>query len=95
MKKKNEHDTDNIAGRRSLPAVNVATFERSQQQDPAQGIENNLYPIYSVLEVGNSFDVITKRNMFGLYFAPSFQEKKKIALSISKKIRKYKRSDKK
>lgn len=78
-----------------MPAVNAATFERSQQQDPTQGTENNLCPVYSVLEVGNSFNVTTKRNMFGLYFAPSFQEKKKIALSIAKKIRKYKRSDKK
>ena len=52
--------TGNIS-RRSLPAVNIPTLERLQQQDPAQGIENFLYFSNSYLEVGNSFDGITKR----------------------------------
>ena len=53
--------TGNIS-RRSLPAVNIPTLERLQQQDPAQGIENFLYFSNSYLEVGNSFDGITKRS---------------------------------
>ena len=52
--------TGNIS-RRSLPAVNIPTLERLQQ-DPAKGIENFLYSSDSYLEAGNSFDGITKRN---------------------------------
>ena len=47
--------------RRSVPAVNIPTLERLQQ-DPAKGIENFLYSSDSYLEAGNSFDGITKRN---------------------------------
>ena len=52
--------TGNIS-RRSVPAVNIPTLERLQQ-DPAKGIENFLYSSDSYLEAGNSFDGITKRN---------------------------------
>ena len=59
---KYETSTDNMARRRSLPAVNIPTLERLQKQDPVQGIENILCSIDSNLEVGNSFDGITKRS---------------------------------
>ena len=58
---KPETGTGNMATtRRSLPAVNIPTLQRLQQQDPAQGIENFLCSIDSNPEVGNSFDGITK-----------------------------------
>ena len=57
---KSEVGTDNMARRRSLPAVNIPALERLQQQDPAEGIENFLCSIDSNPEVGNSFDKITK-----------------------------------
>ena len=59
---KSETGTGNMARRRSLPAVNILTLERLQQQDPAQGIENFLFSIDSNPEVGHSFDRITKRS---------------------------------
>ena len=59
---KHETDTGNMARRRSLPAVNIPTYETLPQQDPAQGIENFLCSIDSNPEVGNSFDGITKRS---------------------------------
>ena len=37
---KSESGTGNMARRRSLPAVNIPTLERLQQQDPAKGVEN-------------------------------------------------------
>ena len=37
---KSETGTGNVARRRSLPAVNIPTLERLQQQDPAKGVEN-------------------------------------------------------
>ena len=55
----------NMARRRSLPAVNITTLERLQQQDLAQGIENFLCSIDSNPEVWfrmESFDGITKRS---------------------------------
>ena len=58
---KSETGTGNMARRRLLPAVNIPTLERLQQQDPAQGIDNFLSSIDSNLEVSNSFDGITKR----------------------------------
>ena len=39
--------------KRWLPAVNVATLERLQQQDPAPGKENFICSIDSNPEVGN------------------------------------------
>ena len=51
-----------MARRRSLPAVNIPTLERLQQEDPAQGIESFLCSIDSNPEVGNIFDGITKRS---------------------------------
>ena len=51
-----------MARRRSLLAVNIPTLERLQKQDPVQGIEYILCSIDSNLEVGNSFDRITKRS---------------------------------
>ena len=59
---KSETGTGNMARRRSLPAVNIPTLERLQQQDQAQGIENFLCSIDSHPEVGNSFDGITQRS---------------------------------
>ena len=59
---KPETGTGNMARRRSLPAVNILTLERLQQQDIAQGIENFLFSIDSNPEVGHSFDGITKRS---------------------------------
>ena len=51
-----------MARRRSLPAVNIPILERLQQQHPAQGIENYLCSIDFNPEVGDYFDVITKRS---------------------------------
>ena len=59
---KSETGTGNVARRRSLPAINIPTLKRLQQQDPAQGIENFLCSMDSNPEVGNSFDGITKRS---------------------------------
>ena len=59
---KSETGTGDMARRRSLPAVNISTLERLQQQDPALGVENFLCSIDSNPEVGNSFDGITKRS---------------------------------
>ena len=52
-----------MARRRSLPAVNIPTLERLQQEDPAQGIESFLCFIDSTPEVGHTFDgKFTKRS---------------------------------
>ena len=51
-----------MASRRSLPAVNISTLERLEQQHPPPGIENFLFSIDSHPEVGNSFDEMTKRS---------------------------------
>ena len=59
---KSKTGTGNMARRRSLPALNIPTLERLQQQDPAQGIENFLCSIDSNPEVGNFFDGVTKRS---------------------------------
>ena len=57
---KSETGTGNMARRRSLPAVNITTLERLQQQDLAQGIENFLCSIDSNPEVGNSLMELPK-----------------------------------
>ena len=81
---KSETGTGNMARRRSLPAVNILTLERLQQQDPAQGIENFLFSIDSNPEVGHSFDRITKRSRKqtekGLAYSLQVLFEKKIAL---------------
>ena len=59
---KYETGTGSMARRRSLLAVDISTLQRLQQQDLAQGIETFLCAIDSNLEVGNSFDGITKRS---------------------------------
>ena len=59
---KSESGTGNMARRRSLPAVNIPTLERLQQQDPAKGIDNFLCSINSNPEVGSCFDGISKRS---------------------------------
>ena len=41
---KSETGTGDMARRRSLPAVNISTLERLQQQDLAQGIEISYVP---------------------------------------------------
>ena len=52
----------NMARKRSLSAINVATLEKLQQQDPAQGIEIYLSCAGSNTEVGNSFDGIIRKS---------------------------------
>ena len=59
---KSKTGTGNMARRRSLPALNIPTHERLQEQDLAQGIENFLCSIDSNPEVGNFFDGVTKRS---------------------------------
>ena len=80
---KSETGTGDMARRRSLPAVNISTLERLQQQDLAQGIENFLCSIDSNPEVGNSFDAITKRSRK--------QTKKGLAYSLQVLFEKRKR----
>ena len=46
--------------RRSLPAINVATLEKLQQQHPAKGIENYLCSTDFNPDVANSVDGITR-----------------------------------
>ena len=51
-----------MSRKRSLPSINVATFEKLQQEDPAQSIENYLCSVDSNLDVGISFNGITRKS---------------------------------
>ena len=53
---------DKMSRKRSLPSINVATFEKLQQEDPAQSIENYLCSVDSNLDVGISFNGITRKS---------------------------------
>ena len=59
---KNEFCTGNMARRRLLPAINLPTLQRLQQQDPAHGIKDCLCSANFNLKVGNSLDESTKRS---------------------------------
>ena len=88
---KSETGTGNVARRRSLPAINIPTLKRLQQQDPAQGIENFLCSMDSNPEVGNSFDGITKRSRKqtekGLAYSLQvlFEKKKRLLSRLQRK----------
>ena len=80
-----------MARRRSLLAVNIPTLERLQKQDPVQGTEYILCSIDSNLEVGNSFDRITKRSRKqiekGLTYSSQvlFEKRKKLLSRLQRK----------
>ena len=80
-----------MARGRSLPAVNIPTLERLQQQDPAQGIENFLCSIDSNPEVGNSFDEITKKSRkqtekgLAYSFQVLFEKRKRLPSRLQRK----------
>lgn len=51
-----------MSRKRSLSSINVATFEKLQQEDPAQSIENYLCSVDCNLDVGISFNGITRKS---------------------------------
>ena len=88
---KSKTGTGNMARRRSLPALNIPTHERLQEQDLAQGIENFLCSIDSNPEVGNSFDGITrisrKQTEKGLAYSLQvlFEKRKRLLSRLQRK----------